>query len=69
ETMQFSDQLNRENEDLYIKKLEEKLETNFVTPDNLEKFRRATIPVYQYFIDKGYFSWDDIIAARASIDK
>ncbi len=69
ETMQHSDQLNRKNEDLYLKQLAEKLETNFVTPENLEKFRNATIPVYQYFIDKGYFSWEDIKAARASINK
>ncbi|MEE8437370.1 MAG: TRAP transporter substrate-binding protein [Candidatus Neomarinimicrobiota bacterium] len=68
ETMKYSDQLNRENEDLYIKQLTKKLETNFVSPANLEKFRVATRPVYQYFIDKGYFSWDDISDARACID-
>lgn len=68
ETMHYSDQLNRENEDKYIAQLEEKLETNYVTADNLEKFRSATIPVYQYFIDKGYFSWDDIQAARESAE-
>ncbi|MFC1785277.1 TRAP transporter substrate-binding protein [Candidatus Neomarinimicrobiota bacterium] len=68
ETMHFSDQLNRENENLYLEQLAEKLETNYVTSDNLEKFRIATIPVYQHFIDKGYFSWDDINAARESIN-
>ncbi|GAH52165.1 unnamed protein product, partial [marine sediment metagenome] len=60
ETMRLSDQLNRENETEYIKQLEVKLETNYVTPENLVKFREATKPVYQYFIDKGYFTWDDI---------
>ncbi|MBC8401907.1 MAG: TRAP transporter substrate-binding protein [Candidatus Marinimicrobia bacterium] len=69
ETMEYSDQMNRKNEDLYIKQLAEKLETNFVTSENLEKFRIASKPVYQYFIDKGYFSWDDINAARACIKK
>ncbi len=68
ETMQYSDQMNREKENIYLKQLSEKLETNFVTPDNLEKFRSATVPVYQYFIDKGYFTWDDINLARASIN-
>ncbi|MFC1565441.1 TRAP transporter substrate-binding protein [Candidatus Neomarinimicrobiota bacterium] len=68
ETMHFSDQLNRENENIYLEQLAEKLETNYVTSDNLEKFRIATIPVYQHFIDKGYFSWDDINAARESIN-
>ncbi|MCH8012958.1 MAG: TRAP transporter substrate-binding protein [Candidatus Marinimicrobia bacterium] len=69
ETMEYSDRLNRENEDLYIKQLTEKLETNFVTPENLEKFRAAAKPVYQYFIDKGYFSWDDISDARTVINR
>jgi len=67
ETMKYSDKLNREREGLYITQLEEKLETNYLTLANLEKFRAATLPVYQYFIDKGYFSWDDIRSARASI--
>ena len=56
ETMRLSDQLNRDQESEYIKLLEEKLEINYVTPANLEKFREATAPVYQYFIDKGYFT-------------
>jgi len=65
EAMRYSDQLNRENEAKYIKLLSEKLETNYVTPDNLEKFREATKPVYQYFVNKEYFTWDDINQARA----
>ena len=69
ETMKYSDQLNREKETEYIKLLTEKLKTNYVTPENLDKFREATKPVYQYFIDKGYFSWDDIKEARISIGK
>ncbi|MBC8401054.1 MAG: TRAP transporter substrate-binding protein [Candidatus Marinimicrobia bacterium] len=69
EAMKYSDQMNRKNEDLYINQLAEKLETNFVTAENLEKFRIASKPVYQYFIDKGYFSWDDISAAKACIGK
>jgi len=68
ETMHFSDRLNRENENLYLEQLAEKLETDYVTLENLEKFRIATIPVYQHFIDKGYFSWDDINDARESIN-
>ncbi|UCH09042.1 MAG: TRAP transporter substrate-binding protein [Fidelibacterota bacterium] len=68
ETMRYSDQLNREKEAEYIKLLSEKLQTNFVTPENREKFRKATKPVYQYFVDKGYFTWDDINQARASAD-
>ena len=69
ETMKYSDQLNRESEVEYLKQLSEKLETNYVTPENLEKFREATKPVYQYFIDRRYFTWDDINEARACIKK
>jgi len=65
EAMRCSDQLNRENEVEYIKQLSEKLETNYVTLENLVKFHEATKPVYQYFIDKEYFTWDDINEARA----
>jgi C4-dicarboxylate-binding protein DctP len=68
ETMRLSDQLNREDESEYIKLLEAKLKTNYVTPENLAKFREATEPVYQYFVDKGYFTWDDINQARASVN-
>jgi C4-dicarboxylate-binding protein DctP len=59
-SIRYSDKLNRENENEYIRKLAKKLKTNFVTPENIEKFRQATKPVYQYFIDKNYFTWDDI---------
>ena len=64
EAMNYSDQLNREKEGEYIGLLSEKLKTNYVTPENREKFREASSPVYQYFIDKEYFSWDDIHEVR-----
>jgi C4-dicarboxylate-binding protein DctP len=64
EAMKFSDQLNREKEAEYIGLLSEQLKTNFVTPENREKFREASKPVYQYFIDKEYFSWNDINEVR-----
>ncbi|UCE06835.1 MAG: TRAP transporter substrate-binding protein [bacterium] len=67
ETMKYSDQLNRDGESEYLERLSQKVEINYLTPDNLAKFREATIPVYQNFIDKGYFTWDDISEARASI--
>ena len=69
EAMNYSDQLNREKETEYIKLLSEKLETNFVTPENREKFREASRPVYQYFIDKKYFCWDDINEARTYLSE
>ena len=65
----YSDKLNREKEIEYIKSLSEKLKTNYVTPENIEKFRVATKPIYQYFIDKGYFTWDDINEIREILNK
>lgn len=69
EAMQFSDKLNREKETEYLKLLSEKLKTNYVTTENLDKFREATKPVYQYFINKGYFTWDDIKEVRSILSK
>ena len=69
EAMNYSDQMNREKEAEYLKLLSEELNTNYVSPENLEKFREATKPVYQYFIDKKYFTWDDINEARACINE
>jgi len=69
EAMNYSDQLNREKEAEYIKLLSVELETNYVSPENREKFRKASAPVYQYFIDKEYFSWDDINEVRAYLLK
>ncbi len=68
-TIRYSDKLNREKEIEYIKSLSEKLKTNYVTTENIEKFRVATKPVYQYFIDKGYFTWDDINEVREILNK
>ena len=67
--MNYSDELNREKETEYIKLLSEKLKTNFVTPENREKFREASWPVYQYFIDKEYFSWNDINEVRTYLSE
>ena len=60
---------NREKEAEYISLLSKELETNYVTPENIEKFREATKPVYQYFIDKKYFTWDDINEIRAFLSE
>jgi C4-dicarboxylate-binding protein DctP len=69
DAIRYSDRLNREKEQIYIKLLSEKLITNYVTPDNIEKFRQATRPVYQYFVDKDYFTWKDIDEVRAILNK
>ena len=60
----YSDQMNRETEETYIAKLSEVLETNWIEGEALDRFREAAEPVYEILISKGYFSWEDVEAAR-----
>ena len=64
DAMAFSDQMNRESEQVYLEKLSAVLETNFIEGAALERFRKAVEPVYEILIEKGYFSWDDVDEAR-----
>ena len=64
DTMVYSDQLNRESEQVYLEKLSEVLETNWIEGEALERFRKAVEPVYEILISKGYFTWEDVEAAR-----
>ena len=64
ETMRFSDRINREKEVEYIEKISGKLEVNYVIGDNLEPFRNAVKPVYQYFENKGVLTLGEIQKAR-----
>lgn len=60
----YSDRLNRESEQLYVSKLSEVLETNWIEGEALRDFREAVEPVYGILVDKGYFTWADIEEAR-----
>ena len=64
ETMRFSDRINREKEAEYIEKISDKLEVNHVIGDDLEPFRDAVKPVYQYFENKGILTLGEIQKAR-----
>ncbi len=64
EAMIYSDRLNREREQEYIDRLSEELETNYVTEENLKRFRELARPVYQYFVDRGQLTWEEINEAR-----
>lgn len=65
EAIKYSDQLNREAEELLISQLAEQMEVNYVEGAELDMFRDLVTPVYQRFVDKGYFTWDDINTAQA----
>jgi C4-dicarboxylate-binding protein DctP len=64
ETIALSDTLNREQEEEFVDKLSEELEVNYVTGADLEPFREAVRPVYQYFIDQGDFTAAEIERTR-----
>ena len=64
ESINFSDDMNEQSEQDYIARLSQVLETTIVDAQGLEQFAELAEPVYQHFIDKGVFSWDDIDRAR-----
>lgn len=66
EAIAYSDRLNRSLEREYIEKLSQVLETNTIRGEALAKFRQAVVPVYEIMVAKGYFTWEDIAAARAA---
>ena len=69
ETMLLSDQLNREKEKEYIQMLDDSLEVNFLSEEQLKPFQNAVKPVYDYFVSKGDFSYDDVESARREARK
>ena len=64
EAIRYSDRMNRESEADYIRRLSEKLETNYVTGKDLEAFERRAQRVYEHFVAKGTFTWEEINEAR-----
>lgn len=62
----YSDRMNRESEQEYIAKLSEVLETNRIEGEALDRFRAAVEPVYEILVSKGYFTWEDVEAARGA---
>ena len=65
-TIALSDKMNRESEQNFIDQLSAHLETNLVEGEALEPFRQAVQPVYDYFIEQGAFTQEDVKRARAA---
>jgi len=65
ETMQRSDQLNRTAEEEMIRKLENVLEVNYLSGDELKPFQELAQGVYERFVEQGVFTNEDIQEARA----
>ena len=62
--MIYSDTIWLNSENNYFNLLQSKLETNTLAPEVTAKFAEAAKPVWQQYVDDGYFSWDDINAAK-----
>ena len=60
ETMRLSDQLNRSVEQEMIEKLGDVLEVNILTGDELRPFQELSASVYEYFIEQGTVTHEDI---------
>ena len=64
ETMARSDEMNKEKESEYLDMLSKHLQINFITDERLIPFQKAVKPVYDYFINKGMFTMDEIQTAQ-----
>lgn len=66
EALVLSDELYMKSEEKIISMLGESVQIIRPTPHIREELRTRTEPVYQFFVDRGDFSWDDINAAIAA---
>ncbi|MFW6209084.1 MAG: TRAP transporter substrate-binding protein [Spirochaetota bacterium] len=48
----------------FLRKMEDQIEVNTVPKENLKGFIDAGKEVYQYYVDEGYFTWDEINQVR-----
>ena len=64
ETMAKSDQMYRSKEMEYLDQLSEYLEINYITGEALIPFENSVKPVYNYFINKGMFTTEEIKIAQ-----
>lgn len=60
----YSDRLNRESEQKYIALLEQELEVNYISGEDLQPFRKLTESVTREFISRGVFTEEDLNEAR-----
>jgi tripartite ATP-independent transporter DctP family solute receptor len=64
-TMIYSDTIWLNSEQKYFNILKDKLQVNFLTPEAREGFVKGVKGVWQYYVDEGYFSMDEINKALA----
>lgn len=64
DTMNYSNKIWLASEDGYLEILKGKLEVNALDDAAYKEFVEAVKPVWQYYVDQGDFSWDDINRAQ-----
>jgi C4-dicarboxylate-binding protein DctP len=62
----YSDELYMKTEEEIIARLGEDVEIIRPTPSVRAEMRARTKPVYEFFVDRGDFTWDDVEAAIAA---
>lgn len=65
QTMAYSDEIWLASENGYLDTLRQNLETNTITADAREGFVAAARPVWDYYINEGFFSQADVDEALA----
>jgi C4-dicarboxylate-binding protein DctP len=66
EALRYSDELYRKCEEEIIARLEADVEIISPTPSVRAQMRARTRPVYEFFVERGDFSWADIEMAAAA---
>ncbi|MCP4021214.1 MAG: TRAP transporter substrate-binding protein [Desulfobacteraceae bacterium] len=69
ETMAYSNRIWLASENLYFETLKDKLIVKEPEKSARKEFVNAVKDVWQYYVDKGYFSWEDINQALALAKK
>ena len=68
-TMIYSDTIWLNSEVGYFNILKDKLAVNHMDPKDRPGFLKGVKNVWQYYVDKGYFTWDEINKALAIANK
>jgi len=66
QALEYSDELYSASEEKIIADLAEHVEIIYPTPEVRAEMRERTRPVYDFFVDRGDFTWADIEAAVAA---
>jgi tripartite ATP-independent transporter DctP family solute receptor len=65
----FADYLESKKQVESFEILKDKMEINILTEEELQPFIEQTKPVYQYFVDEGFFTWDEIEEVRKAANQ